>query len=308
MQKKIIDWAHSRGMMVVIDSTDCIEETCKKVVRLKESGELNESIFQRYMNWLENDIAFSQSRMKSIILLALPRPAHILTFSTTEGSFTTLLPPTYVNYNNTFQIYLSDFKNHFGTILGEIRLLQAPLKTLAVHLGLASYGKNNITYVGKIGSYHQLMGFIIEKELKPYNEFNSEKSAELKECSKCNICETICPTKAITSERFLLNAEKCLTFYNEKEGELPENVKLRLKSYPCFIGCMVCQEFCPANKDALKIEPTGITFDETETKEILTDGNDAEVWSKINSKFEKLGMMHCEKFIGRNLRYAIKNQ
>jgi epoxyqueuosine reductase len=306
MQKSVIDWTHSRGMLAAIDSIDHLEEVRKKVIKFKESGELHQLILKRYMDWLDNDLDSSHSRMKSIILLALPRPAHTLTFSTAKGPFVTLLPPTYVNYDNTFKIYLSDFKNCFGTSLGEVRLLQAPLKTLAVHLGLASYGKNNITYVGKFGSYHQLMAFVIEKQLKPYDEFKAGKEAQLEECSKCSICETICPTKAITSERFLLKAEKCLTFHNEKEGELPENVQLRPKTYPCFIGCMTCQEFCPANKNALKIEPTGIAFDEMETEEILKDEKNPEVWAGIKSKFEKLGMMSCEKFIGRNLRYALQ--
>ena len=40
-------------------------------------------------------------------------------------------------------------------------ILKAPLKSLAVHMGLAVYGRNNITYVPGFGSGHQLCGYIV---------------------------------------------------------------------------------------------------------------------------------------------------
>jgi len=306
MQKEIIEWAHSRGMLAAIGSTDFIADANDKITQLRDKGELDQLIFRCYMKWLENRRDFSYQAFKSVIVLALQRPAHIVSFEMSNGPFEVLFPPTYVKYDEIFKIYFTDFIKYFGNKLGEAQLVKAPLKTLAVKMGLAAYGKNNITYVEKFGSYHQLMAFATEKELKPYNGFNNNDEAkQLLQCTDCSICTTLCPTKAISRERFLLSAVRCLTFFNEREGELPADVRLHSNLQPCFIGCMVCQEFCPVNKGLLQIERTGISFNRKETQDILNGENDIEVRKCIRKKLEELGILDCEFILGRNLRFAL---
>jgi epoxyqueuosine reductase len=305
MQKEIIEWAHLRGMSVAIGSIQRLEDAINEILKLRDRDELDQLIFRRLMEWLEKRTDSSCQTFKSIIALALPRPAHIISFEMNDGPFVVLLPPTYVKYDDIFKIYFTDFINYFGNKLGEAQLVKAPLKTLAVKLGLAAYGKNNITYVEKFGTYHQLMAFATEKELKPYNEHNIVGNNQLQQCADCSICTTLCPTKAIGRERFLLRAERCLTFFNEREGELPANVLLPSNLQPCFIGCMVCQEFCPVNKGLLRIEPTGVLFDRKETKDILEGKNENEAWKGIRKKLDKLGILDCEMIFGRNLRFAL---
>jgi epoxyqueuosine reductase len=269
MHKEIVEWAHSRGMLVVINSVKYLENANDKIQKMKSDGKLDPMIFKRYMGWYEKSKDSLSREFKSIIILALPRPAHTISFQMNKDTFTTLLPPTYVNYNPVFERYFSDFSQTFKNKLGNTVLLRAPLKTLAVKLGLAAYGKNNITYVENIGSYHQLMGFATEKELKPYRDSSKTLKDQLEQCDGCDICTNLCPTKAINSRRFLLHAERCLTFFNEREGKLPDDVHISSKLNFCFLGCMACQEFCPANKGLLRIEPTGVIFTTKETNDIL---------------------------------------
>jgi epoxyqueuosine reductase len=257
------------------------------------------------MKWLENRRDFSYRAFKSVIVLALPRSAHIVSFEMSNGPFEVLFPPTYVKYDDIFKIYFTDFTNYFGNKLGEAQLVKVPLKTLAVKMGLAVYGRNNITYIEKFGSYHQLTAFTTAKELKPYNGFNNDEIKQLLQCEDCSICTTLCPTKAIDKERFLLRAERCLTFFNEREGKLPADVRLPSNLQPCFVGWMVCQEFCPVNIGLLQIEPTGISFSRKETQDILNGDNDIEVRKGIRKKLEELGILDYESILGRKLRFAL---
>jgi len=40
-------------------------------------------------------------------------------------------------------------------------------------------------------------------------------------CQTCQACLRACPTGAIAVERFLVRAERCVTFRNEKPGSVP---------------------------------------------------------------------------------------
>ena len=50
-----------------------------------------------------------------------------------------------------------------------------------------------------------------------------------------------CPTKAIRQDRFLISAEQCLTFFNEKPDDFPEWVNPVWHN--CLIGCMILLRF-----------------------------------------------------------------
>lgn len=308
MHKEIIEWAHSRGLFIAINSINHLHNAKDKVLKLKKEGEVNSELFEKYMSPFEESPNVSLQAYKSILIMALPRPAHIVSFQMDDVIFTALLPPTYVNYRPVFTRYHEDFLRIFNGKLGDVALIRAPLKTLAVKLGLAAYGKNNISYVEGTGSYHQLIGFAVEKELEPYCDFPAPNKDMLEQCSACDICSKLCPTKAINNGRFLLRAEQCLTFFNEIEGQLPEITSVPSKLNPCFLGCMVCQEFCPVNKGMLRIEPTGVIFTNEETNDILNGENDTDVWKGIQNKLDKMGIMDCKAIMGRNLRFALAIQ
>ena len=119
-----------------------------------------------------------------------------------------------------------------------------PEKLLAVRSGLARYGKNNITYVPGMGSLHRLAVFVSDL---PCVEDNWGEVKTLKTCDGCTACMDACPTGAIVSDRFLIHAERCITFHNERIEEFPE--WLDSSWHNCLVGCLRCQWVCPENRD-----------------------------------------------------------
>ena len=113
-----------------------------------------------------------------------------------------------------------------GAILAEVlesggyRAAKAvlPKKLLAVRSGLAAYGKNNITYVPGMGSFHGLVAVFSDL---PAPEGTWRDAEMMEACHKCAACRRHCPTGAIDADRFLLRAERCLTFHNEKPVDVP---------------------------------------------------------------------------------------
>ncbi len=183
-----------------------------------------------------------------------------------------------------------------------MRKANLPWKLLAVHSGLAQYGKNNITYVNGMGSYHRLVAFISDL---PGAEDHWQAPRVLERCENCKACMKACPTGAITADRFLLNGERCLTFHNERRGEFPQWIKPSWHN--CLVGCLYCQKACPVNKDIPQSIEEGPVFSENESAVILLGTPKNEVPRNVIQKLKNLDMIEYLPVLGRNLR-ALQNQ
>ena len=93
----------------------------------------------------------------------------------------------------------------------------------------------------------------------------------MERCQTCQACLRNCPTGAITGERFLLHAERCITFHNEEPGDVPFPAWMDPSWHNCLVGCLHCQSICPENKDVLAWIEDGAEFTAHETA-LLLDG------------------------------------
>ena len=314
MIDKLRAWAAGQGRLAVLGMAE-LSESGRFISGLKESGQLDGRLFRTYLAGLARSASTPEPRWRSVILLSCPRPAHRLTFARESTPFTSLIPPTYVEYRRLSSKLLRDLKASMGPDFPATAILRAPLKRLAVRSGLASYGRNNITYSGEYGSYHQLVAFISEAGLEPFCEGGPAEGQQLAACARCAACATRCPTRAIDRGRFLLHAERCLTLFTENPGTLPP-VRDKLSSgTPCIVGCLECQAICPANRGKLKIEPAAVSFTAAETGRFLADegkrrdhGRRSDpAWQGIREKLKSIGMLHYQDRIGRNLRFLMNS-
>ncbi len=125
-------------------------------------------------------------------------------------------------------------------------------------------------------------------------------------CETCSACMKACPAKAIGSDRFLLHAERCLTFHNERACDFP--AWLSPDWHNSLVGCMICQKVCPANKDVVKWIENGTDFGSEETDHILKGVSDDRLPRETHEKLLQLGMMEYYDVLGRNLRVLIAQQ
>ena len=228
----------------------------------------------------------------------MPQPQVQVTFFLENEPCPVIIPPTYFfAIDNEVADHLKADLEPQGYQLQKVRL---PDKLLAVRSGLAQYGKNNITYVKGMGSFQRPVAFISDL---PCTEDTWQKATVLEQCENCSACRKACPTNAITSDRFQLYAERCLTFHNESEKAFPS--WLSPAWHNCLVGCMICQKVCPANKDIVKwIEP-GETFNSNETNLILKDVSEERLPQETIAKLKKLDIMSYYPVLGRNLKALI---
>lgn len=298
MVEKLHEWAAQRGYRVAWGPKKVVESVRTEIGARGAGLELNRRLYEGELMALIDEGRDDSGQ--TVMLVAKPRPAHMVSFEFDGGVFDTLLPPTYYRYRAEFEEVRVDLAAN-GLPGAQVNHLAAPLKAIAFRLGLVAYGRNNLCYAPGLGSYLQLCGYLTDAELPPFEGAGREPGGLLPECEGCSACLSMCPTGAITEDKILLRAERCLTFANENAGNWPEWIDPR--AHHCLLGCLECQRICPANPE-LTVEHTGLCFSPAETKLLLS--GDATIRGNaetgIRSKLAWLGQTYAEPVLGRNLR------
>jgi epoxyqueuosine reductase len=292
---QVLNWGHRRGYQVSWAPAAALEE-----VRIELAGRLAaEEIDADFASECLSSFDFSpaMSLRWTVVLIAMPRPAHRVGFTVKGQRVDAVVPPTYVRYRGTFADVGADLAAH-ALPSSRVEILNAPLKPLAARLGLARYGRNNLCYVPPFGSYMQLLGYLTDADLRVRADWQPCEPALLDLCDDCNVCEAVCPTGAIADDRVLLHAERCLTFANENRAPIPAWVPPG--AHHTLIGCLQCQRHCPAN-GALPIEDSGILFTEEETAALLDGSTFGPDSPEAREKLDRLALTE-KHLIGRNLK------
>lgn len=229
-----------------------------------ERGLIDKRLYQEQLGFFSFDPPADLPGVRSIVIAAVPTPQMRIVFHWQGEAVPVIVPPTYVRYTlrtEDAQDVMEGWLQSEGYRLAKPDL---PLKTLAVCSGLACYGRNNICYVPGIGSFMQLVGAFsdLPDDGDPWREPKA-----LERCDSCVACLRQCPTGAITGERFLLHAERCLTYHNEAANDFPNWIDPTW--HHCLIGCMRCQIICPENKAVLNWVEDRAEFSEPETEFLI---------------------------------------
>jgi len=265
-----------------------------------ETGLLNRSIFDTYMKYFDYGIPGQLPGAGSVIIVATPQPHSRLTFHL-DGHCRSFIVPT--NYaHGTDDLVRDALLDLFEGRGFRIHKANLPLKLLAVQSRLASYGKNNITYVSGMGSYFRLAAFYTDF---PFEEDSWGETTMAKRCGNCVACIKKCPTGAIDPDRFLIRAERCLTFHNESENDLAGNIDPSV--HHCLIGCLYCQKYCPLNREFSEYIEKSSVFSRDETAQILNGNSNDALDPEIRAKLDRPGLHYDIKIIARNLRLLLEN-
>ncbi|HJX39202.1 MAG TPA: 4Fe-4S double cluster binding domain-containing protein [Anaerolineae bacterium] len=234
----------------------------------------------------------------SIIAVALPDPQTQITFTWRREAVPAIVPPTYLHWCEVDKRVADALADILAPSGYRVALANLPKKLTAVRSGLAAYGKNNVSYVPGMGSFHRLVALWSDL---PAKEDNWHDLRIMDACQKCQACQRACPTGAIASDRFLLHAERCLTFLNEKPAEVPFPEWVDPAWHNCLVGCLHCQRACPENKKVRDWIVGDELFSEEETALLLDGVAQERLPSETVAKLERLDLIELLEIIPRNL-------
>ena len=293
---RIISCCVSKGFQVKIISSSCLEILRDRIYSIEY--ELSKIFFNERLTFFHFDIPADFPSAKSIILVASPQFPVKVHFYYNGKLISSLVPPTYSYHTDIIaKDIIENLISPYNYSLSDIQL---PVKILAVLSGMAQYGKNNITYISGMGSFFRLKGFYTNIESSTHLE---NQLLMMEECKICNACRLNCPSGAILENRFLISAERCLTFLNERPEAFPDWVNPLWHN--CLIGCMKCQYSCPVNKKFKNRFEGEIYFTEDETQQIINETPFDELNAVTMGKLTCLNLQNDHKLLPRNLRALI---
>jgi len=250
-----------KSKTVSITHLSKVQEAVGKLVR---QGLVNRQLHERWHFYLDTNKNLPEA--KTIIVVAMPQPLTRVWFKCKGIAYPADIPPDYFARTASESCAEEILNNVLKTAGYRIARAHLALKTLAVRSGLATYGRNNITYVPGMGSLCMLVAFYTDWSCE---EDNWQEPEVMKACENCSLCRENCPTGSIPADRFLIHAENCLGFLQEMEPDFPYWVQLQPDWHNALIGCMGCQFVCPVNKPYLRKIVAGPSFSVEETGLIL---------------------------------------
>jgi epoxyqueuosine reductase len=286
-----------QGHIIAISHLADIRE---KVENFHRDGLLDDELYSVYCGF-DFELPADAQDCRSIIVVAAPQPHVRATFTWNRRQVQTTIPPTYLRYREIYKEIRDDIAEVLKREGYHVFPSKLPEKTLASHSGLGGYGKNNISYVHGFGSYHQLVS--LYSDLPPEEDGWSEAQM-MERCLKCSACINNCPTGAILEDRFLLRAERCITYFNERPGDFPEWIDPSW--HTCLVGCLECQRVCPLNKDVEERTLEIAVFSQKETELILGGTTLDRLPEETARKVKEADMIRYFEVLPRNLDVLLK--
>ncbi len=265
---------------------------------LGECGFLNN--FQEHLVRNVFNFSLPDAWVRSVIIVATPSPSTVTVKFDFKGKRIPLrIPSTYVDYNSApvaLEKLLNGLVNPAGYHVESAQEL--PRKWLAARSGLGVYGRNNICYVDGFGSFVTLSSFISDI---PCTGCDLHEIRQMEECKTCKACLNNCPTAAIRPDRFLVDNERCLTYFNEAGGEYDFPEWVDESAHNSVVGCTRCQLVCPVNRQYINDISETIEFTEEETGLLLSGVKFEQLPEELAQKIDKLNMRDYLSALPRNL-------
>lgn len=293
----------ARGYQGKTVSIEHLPSLQKEIERYLDQGLFDNEFYQERLARFRFTTPESLPRAQSVIVVAVPRPQTraILTWNGHRRPL--IIPPTYTAYDGTIEQVeglLSKILGGKGYTLARTAL---PLKLLAVRSGLGQYGRNNICYVSGMGSFFQLVALYSDM---PCEEDDWQEVTMMKSCEECELCRRACPSGAIPSDRFLLRAEQCIVYHNEKKGDVSFPTWMDTSWHNCIVGCMHCQRVCPVNREFIQWIGEEEEFSEEETTLLLEGVLRDKLPPRTVRKLKRLSLVDYLDVLPRNLGVFFK--
>lgn len=135
-----------------------------------------------------------------------------------------------------------ELKETMGDFYGRVFVDSAPVmeRDWAKRSGLGWAGKNTLIIHPRKGSYFFLAEIILDIEFDYDHPIRDH-------CGTCTRCIDACPTEAISTEGYVLDASKCISYLTiELKSAIPESFHDKMEDW--IFGCDICQEVCPWNR------------------------------------------------------------
>jgi len=291
--------AHSHGERLAMLHLSRLDEVAAELSDFAAHEELNGFqqwiVAHKYRLAPPADLPFTP---RSILLQAIPHPFYASVTFEHGGQEFRLRCLVRADFEGAEAWLRTELQSGGYHLAAEPNL---PFKRLGSH-SLAAYGRTNITYIEGLGSNFSYAGYFTDLETADDDWQPQAQVAAL--CQTCKACLAACPTGAIRPERFLINNERCLSFFNEVPDPFPAWIQPQWHN--SLYDCLLCQQACPMNRGLLAPAAQTYRFDEAISAAILS-GEPLEAFPlSFRADAHTLGLDEWWPAISKNLKAMIE--
>jgi epoxyqueuosine reductase len=222
LSETVIQQLETRGYRGGVVSIEHLPQLREEIEAHHRQGLLDETFYEERLTGFPFSLPESLPQARSLIVVGVHDPHVRFTFTWHGRRIPLTVPPTYLHWRDADEDMAHALQEIMAPTGHRVAAATVPKKLLAVHSGLAAYGRNNITYMDGMGSFFRLAAFASDL---PCERDDWQELRMLERCQTCRACLRSCPTGAISGERFLLHAERCITFLNEKPTSVEEGAE-----------------------------------------------------------------------------------
>jgi epoxyqueuosine reductase len=298
MLDEVLAKLEARGHRAAAVPAARLDELREHYEDLSRRGVLDECIAQDLLRGLSLRPPQAVPQPGTLIVVATRDPVVRCTFRWQGRDVPIPVPPTYLHYRRSCEEITRALADLLPERSGVVFLHNAPHKLLAVRSGLARYGRNNISYIPGFGSFYRLTTVCTGL---PCDGGEWSAPSMMPRCEGCTRCASACPTGAIPEDRVLLRGERCITYWNEKPGDVPFPGWLARDWHDSLVGCLRCQLACPENEEVLDCQEPGPSFTEDETEALLRTGEPDDLPHDLKEKLGNWDLLDWLGVLPRNL-------
>lgn len=285
-------------------SVEHLNELQEDIDKLYREDKLSDNeTYRSYLSTKKFIIPETLPNAKSMIVVAIFTKLALVNFHLDGNKHEIMIPPQYyddgITYEDLDSLILNEIIKESGY---KFEMAQhVHLKLMAVRSGLGKYGRNNLCFVDEMGSLISLLAYFTDFS---FDKDNWNEIKMMDSCKECRICVNNCPSKCITETNFVIDAGKCITLYNEIEGEFPKWINP--DSHNALMGCMKCQFPCPANHKVVELPEKFEDITEEETRMILKGKLDEKLLDSLCKKLKYPITKEFFPILKRNLEVLLR--
>jgi len=270
--------------------------------RITSRGEVSDNpTFRSYLEGRRYEPPEALPQARSVVIVALADRRYEVGVRVQGRRLAVPIPPGYTADEITSDDIRGFVRRHvLHDPNARLEPANLPLKLVAARTGLAEYGRNNLAYVRGMGSFHSLRAYFSDR---PCAGSACHSVRQLHYCKGCSICMMECPTKAIRPDRFVIDAGRCVTLYNELPDPMPAWMPTR--AHNALVGCTRCQWKCPANASSMGRFEVLAELTEAETTMLLSGAPCQELEASVATKLRRNGLSGDLGHLARNLRLVV---
>ncbi len=262
-------------------------------------GEFDEAFYLERIARLAEESNAEIPNPLSLFAVAVPdRPVRVR-FTFQEKTVDAIVPPTYIHGERSDRAAEERVRKLLAPAGFSVARARGPRKAMLALSRLGQYGRNNLIYVAGLGSYHRPV--VLVSDVPCDDALLREEPTALPRCRTCRACLAACPTHAIAEDRFLVRAERCLTFWNEKPPDTPFPTWVHPEWHNALVGCLRCQEVCPENRPFIGSIVEGPCFDEETTRTFLAGATKTDLPVEVQEALDEWDLTDFLDALPRNL-------